>query len=201
MLISASTYPLTVHGKDEIVHLAAEHPLEVFDSSSLKPDFKLEYAKTVYRITIPKWDDPPHFAAAYYSEEKKSLLLTALTDRGFVALVKLMNKHGFKLSTEPDIRVHLPMLIAIKNIFGKDLKLNPYEKLFEHRSTPAEYDKMAKLNHLLSLALPFINSGKEPDVEALAKEAGLDIKAARAILKKSISRIKTLKNRIDKKGK
>lgn len=201
MLIGASTYPVTVHGKDEIVQLVAEHPLEIFDNSLLKPDFILEYAKAVYRIINPKWSDPPHLAAAYYSEEKKSLLLTALTDRGFNSLVKLMNKHGFKLPPEADIRVHLPMLIAIKNILGKDLKLNPYEKLFEHRSTPAEYDKMAKLNHLLSLALPFINAGKEPDVEALAKEAGVDIKAARAVLKKSISRIKILQNRIDKKRK
>jgi hypothetical protein len=200
MLISASNYPFTVHGKDEIIQLVTEHPLEVFDSSLLKPEFKLEYAKGIYRISNVKWSEPPHFAIAYYSEEKKSMMLTAMTDRGLNALVKLMNKHGFKIPIEPDIRVHLPMLIAIKNILGKDLKLNPYEKLFEHRSTPAEYDKMARLNHFLKLALPFINSGKEPDVEALAKEAGVDIKTARDLLKKSIGRIKILRKRTNKKG-
>lgn len=200
MLISAANYPFTIHGKDEIVQLVAEHPLEVFDGNMLKPDFKLEYAKNVYRITSGKWADPPHFATAYYLEEKKSLMLTAMTDRGFNALVKKMNKHGFKLPSEPDIRVHLPMLIAIKAILGRDVKLNPYEKLFERLSTQADYDKMAKLNHLLSLALPSINAGRVPDVEALAKEAGVDIKAARALLSKSISRIKMMRKRIDKKG-
>lgn len=200
MLFSAFNYPLTVHGKDEIIQLIVEHPLDVFNSSMLKPDFKIEYAKGVYKITNVKWCDPPHFSIAYYSEEKKSMMLTAMTDRGFNALVRQMNKHGFKISGDADIRVHLPMLIAIKNILGKNLKLNPYEKLFEHRSTPVENDQMIKLNHLLKLALPHINAGREPNVEALAKEAGVDIKTARDLLKKSIGRIKTLRNRLDKKG-
>jgi hypothetical protein len=41
MLISASRYPFTIHGEDEILQLIAEHRLEVFDSGGLKKDFKL----------------------------------------------------------------------------------------------------------------------------------------------------------------
>jgi hypothetical protein len=201
MLISGSRYPFTIHGKDEIIQLVAEHHLESFDSSGLKKYFTVEYAQGVYRIRFGTWGDPPHIAAAYYEEDRKILLLTSLTNRGFQSLVDQLNKHGLELPTGPDIRVHLSMLISIKNVLGKQLRLNPYEDLFEIKSSPEEQDTMDKLNRLLSLALPFINAGQEPDVRALAKEAGVDEETARELLSHSIERIKTLQNRADTKRK
>jgi hypothetical protein len=33
---------------------------------------------------------------------------------------------------------------------------------------------MSKINGFLALALPYINAGQQPDIAALAKEAGID---------------------------
>jgi hypothetical protein len=73
--------------------------------------------------------------------------------------------------------------------------------LFENKSSPAEQAAMDNLNRLLSLALPFINAGQEPDIPALAKEAGVDEETAREILSHTIGRIKTLQGKADKKRK
>jgi hypothetical protein len=51
------------------------------------------------------------------------------------------------------------------------LQLNPYEDLFNIKSTPEEQVNLDRLNNLLSLALPFINAGQEPDIAALAKRS------------------------------
>ena len=201
MLIHASHNPRIVNGEDEIVQVVADHPLEKFNSEALRKNFRLEYAKGVYRISKEPWNEPPHFAAAYYAEDRKTLLLVSMTDRGFNGLMKELNLQGMDLPEEPDVRVHLTMLIATKNILGKEVILDPYEKLYQQKSTTSENELMDKLNHLLQLALPYVNSGKEPDIEALAKEAGVDLETAREILGKSMGRINTLRDRIDKKVK
>jgi hypothetical protein len=201
MLISGSNYPFTVHGEDVILQVIAEHRLKIFESSSLKQDFKLEYANGVFRITNDLWGQAPHFAAAYFVEDQQTILLTSLTDRGFSALVDKLNDHGLVLPYEPDIRVHPSMVVTINKILGKKLHLNPFEERFTQKSTPSEKDSMDKLNRLLSLALPFINAGQSPDVEALAKEAGVDTETARDLLSQSLERINTLRARSDKKGK
>ena len=201
MLISVSNYPATIHGDDEILQVIAEHRMEVFDSKGLNNDFVLEYAHGTYRIKPFTWSEPPHFAAAYYDENKKKLLLTSLTDRGFQALVNKLNNHRLDLPNEPDIRVHFPMLLTIRDILGKEQYLNPYEKLFEVKSSIVEKHTLDKLNRLLSLALPFINSGRELDVDALAKEAGVDAETSRDLLSHSLGRIKSLRDKMDLKGK
>jgi hypothetical protein len=139
--------------------------------------------------------------AAYYVEEDHRLFLTSLTDRGFQALAARLNKHGLKLWTEPDVRVNLSMLTCIKTILGEDLQLNPYEEYFTIKPDLAEQDTLNRLNHFLSLALPFINSGLEPDIQALANEARIDIETARKLFSNSIKRIKTLQKKEDKKRK
>ena len=201
MLISGSQYPSIMNGKDQILQLTAEHQIESFDTNGLRTEFTIEYSQGIYRLKFGSWAEPPHFAAAYYVEEDHRLLLTSLTNRGFQALVARLNKHGLALWTEPDIRVNLSMLTCIKTILGKDLQLNPYEKYFTVKPNPSEQDSLNKLNRLLSLALPFINSGQEPDVEALANKAGVDEETARELLTNSIKKMKILQKKGDKKRK
>ena len=201
MLISGSQYPSIMNGKDQILQLVSEHPLESLDTENLRTSFTVEYSHGIYRLTFESWAKPPHFATAYYVEEEHRLLLTSMTDRGFRALVSHLNKQGLGLSIEPDIRLSLPMLTCIKDILGKEMQLNPYEEYFAATPIPSEQKSLDKLNHLLSLALPFINSGQEPDVKALANEVGVDEETARELLSHSTKRIKTLQNKIDKKRK
>lgn len=189
MLMSGSQYPFIFHGKDEMLQVFARHSLASFDSGKLKKDFKTEYAKGFYRISHGIWSDHPHFAEAYYAEEQQLLLLSALTDRGFQVLVAALNKHGFGLPAEPDIRVHLPMLQSTRFILGKEINLNPYAEIFEIEPEPAVKEEIDKLNRLLALALPVINAGREPDIQALAKEAGVDEATARELLNQTMGRI------------
>jgi hypothetical protein len=201
MLINGSQYPSIMNGKDQVLQLIAEHKIESFDTDSLRADFTIEYSQGIYRLKFGSWAEPPHFAAAYYVEEDHRLILTSLTDRGFQALVARLNKHRLGLWSEPDIRVNLSMLTCIKTILGKDLQLNPYEVYFTVKPTPSEQDSLNKLNRLLSLALPFINSGQEPDVQALANEVGVDEEIALELLSNSMKKIKTLQKKGGKKRK
>ena len=101
-----------------------------FDSAGLKKDFPVEYVQDVYRLQLRHWAEPPHYAIAYYAEKEETLLLTALTERGYGALAKAIAGSGLDVPDDPDIRVHLPMTGCIKNILGKELQLNTYKELF-----------------------------------------------------------------------
>jgi hypothetical protein len=70
---------------------------------------------------------------------------------------------------------------------------NPYEDLFQEESTPESKAEVEKLNILLGLALPEINAGRKPDVEALARQAGVDVVVAEQVLANAMERIEALK--------
>ncbi|HWB92761.1 MAG TPA: hypothetical protein VG605_12945 [Puia sp.] len=198
LLVTGSNYPATFHGEDEMIQAVGEFPLFNFDSTRFRKDFTVEFVQNVYRMKPGAWAEPPHFAAAYYSEKENTLLLTALTDSGYEALARTLIRHGLNISTDPDIRLHLPMIICIQNILGKELHLNPYEELFNTRPTPGKQAEVDRLNHLLSLALPYINAGQDPDIAALAKEAGVEEETARDLLAQMTGRISMLREKGDK---
>ena len=193
MLVTGSNYPAVVNGQDEMIQATGEFPLFSFDGSKFQVDFEVGYTEHVYRLQLINWAEPPHFAVAYYSEEDNKLLLTALTDRGYKALARAIRRQGLDIPEEPDIRLHLPMITCIKSILGKELELNPYEELFKVQYSPQEKANLDRLNQLLSLALPYINAGKDPDIAALAKEAGVDEESAREVLNQMVSRVKVLR--------
>jgi len=195
MLITGSNYPAIVNGQDEMIQVTGGFPLFSFDGTKFKKDFEVGYSEHVYRLQLINWAEPPHFAIAYFSEEENKLLLTALTDRGYEALAQAIRRQGLDISAEPDIRLHLPMITCIKSILGKELELNPYEELFNVQSSPREKADLDRLNQLLSLALPYINAGEDPDIPALAKEAGVDEESAREVLNQMVSRMKVLRQK------
>jgi hypothetical protein len=103
MLLSGAAYPLTFHKQDQIVQVIAGYKDDSFDTSGLDKHFKVEYAEGVYRLMLKRWGRHPHFSTAYYDEKRKVLFLSSLTDRGFNALIRLLNACGYDLSYEPDI--------------------------------------------------------------------------------------------------
>jgi len=92
-----------------------------------------------------------------------------------------MNSNGFEFPELPDIHVSPTMLITAEKILKKKIILNPHEDLFEKE--PAEEGKaeLEKLNNLMPLLIAQVNDGKEPDIERLASEHGLDAQAAKSI--------------------
>ncbi len=183
MLLSGANYPLTFHKEDQLVHVLSEFDLDSINSKELKKSFKTEYNSGVYRFTLKEWGEHPHFANAYYDEQKKIILLTAMTGRGFNELVSAINKYGYDFPNEPFLRVNTSMLVTAKDILKKkELQLNEYEQLFQIESPPEDKEAVDKLNIFMNLILPDINSGREPDIESLARKAGVDIETARDLV-------------------
>jgi hypothetical protein len=193
MLMTGSNYPLIQHGAFEVLQVTGESHSAIFDMQALKKDFRLEYAEGVFKLSHKIWSGSPHLADAYYEEERGIIFLTALTDRGYLEMAKCLNAYSFNLPVDPDIRLHLPMLMVIKNLLKKDPELNSYSRLFEVKTVTESDSQIKKLNEFLSRALPFINDGNQPDIDALAKETGVDPDIARELLQKSMDRIKDLR--------
>jgi hypothetical protein len=87
MLLSGANIPLIYNKKDQIVYVMAEYDLDTINTKGLTKSFKTEYNKGIYRLSLKKWSEPPHFSQAFFDENKKIILLTSMTDRGFRASV------------------------------------------------------------------------------------------------------------------
>lgn len=195
MLFSGSQLPLTPHKNDDLVQSIAWYDQESFETGALKKDFQVEYAEGVHRFGLKRWNEFPHFATAFYKEDEKLLNLVSMTDRGFRKLVTKLNAYGLSLPEEPQAHVHPSMLFTTNSILRKDINLNPLDNLF-HTETSREADEhINQVNVLLSLAIPDINAGKTPDIETMARVAGLDTETAKEILESMIKNIAELKGR------
>jgi hypothetical protein len=106
-----------------------------------------------------------------------------MTDRGYDKLVATVNGFGYGFPDDPFIRVNMSMSMTVKEILGKDIVLNKYDKLFHVEASEGSKEEIGKLNALIKLVLPDINAGREPDIETMAKKAGLDVETARDVLK------------------
>jgi len=193
LLLTGSRFPVTFNKKDELLILFSDHDLESLDTEPLKENFKVEYNSGVYRLSLKHWDAMPHFAVAYYDEGEAVLMLTSMTERGFDALTQKLNGDGFGLPAEPQIRVHPSMLVTAERIFNAKLELNPYEKLFTTESSPEVKEELEKMNLFLQLALPAINAGRKLDIEALAKQAGVDVSLAEQLVANTMEKVREMR--------
>lgn len=189
MLISGSTHPLVVHREHEVILVKGEAPLDGFDFDALKTDFRIEFESSIFKLSHKTLAEFPHFAEAYIDEEGGTLHAYAMTGYGYQELVRCLNGYGFNLSEEPDIRIHVPLLNVMQNLLKKDIKLNPFSKLFEVKKSPDEDEFLKKFNQLLALALPDINAGIKPDAEALAKKLDMDPETAKDLLDQVLNRM------------
>jgi hypothetical protein len=193
MLTAGSAYPLVQSRGFEVLHVVSETSSSVFDMQKLTEKFKVEYAEGVFKVSDKVLSGPPHFSEVYYDEARQIILLSALTDRGYADMAKKLSTHGFEIPSDPDIRLHLPMLTVVNRLLKRNLQINPYSRLFESSPSPDNEVMMEKLNSFLSLALPEINAEKEPDINALAEKAEIDPEIARDLLQKSMKRIQQLR--------
>ncbi len=183
MLLSGSVYPVTVHKGDEIVINMAEYDLDTLDTMGLSGNFRKEYNAGVWRLSLKGKGGIPHFSQAYYDENEKILLLSAMTDRGFQALVKNINKYGFHFSEKPFVRVHPSMLIVTERILKRKITLNKYETLFTVESSEEEKKEIEQLNNFMHMVLDIVNKGGDPDIEDLARKTGIDVETARDLFR------------------
>ncbi len=193
ILTAGSNYPLIESRGHEIVQVYGQGHSDGIDVQSFRNVFKVEYAESVFKLSHPMWSEPPHSSEAYYAEKSGAVSLTALTDKGYHEMASLLNKQGANIPADPDIRIHLPLLTLMERLFKRRPELHPYSRLFETKASPESEELMAKLNKFMALALPYVNSDKEPDVDALAREAGVDPETARGLLKSALRKIKEMR--------
>jgi hypothetical protein len=195
MLLSGANLPLIYNKEDQLVQVIAEYDLDSINTKSLTKSFKTEYNKGVYRLSLKSWSGPPHFSQAYFDENKKIILLSSMTDRGYSALAEGLNQYGYNFSGDPFIRVNLTMISTASDILKRKIKINEYEDLFSKETSPVVQENLDKLNTFLGLVMPDINAGRVPDIKALAVKAGVDIQTARALIKQIKGKLNDMDNR------
>jgi hypothetical protein len=144
----------------------------------------------VFQLKLKNNFEFPHFAIAYVDEKKKIIFRTAMTDYGFHELTQALSVCGLNLNDQADFHVSLTMINAINSILKKDIKIDPYEKLFSETDSnqKVDDDQLNRLNDFLRLAMPYLNEGKRPNLKELAKKAEVDYDYAKqlwAIIKRT----------------
>lgn len=189
LLVYGSQYPRMQQNGYELVQVSGECPVQAFDMAGLKKKFTIEYNEGVFRLRHKTLSEPPHYAEAFYDEKQETLYLKALTEKGYMEMAKHLSACQFSVPRDPDIRVHLTMSQLIKTMLKRESPIDPYGKLFEPELSPDQDLEMKKLNNFMSLLLPYLNDNNEPDIDALANQAGIDRETADQLyenVKKSI---------------
>lgn len=196
MLVAGAALPRTFSRGVELILLSAEYDLDSFDTtSSLRSHFTIEYSNGVYKLSLMGWDELPHFSVAYYNEKKKVLQMSAMSEPGFDALASQLNASGYQVSHEAHVRVSPTMLTTAENILRKKIRLTPYESLFKVKPSPGAQADIDKLNQVLAMILPEVNAGRNPDIDMLAKQAGVDVELVRNVVNSAIQRINELRGK------
>jgi hypothetical protein len=174
MLLIGSSSPRVFNGKDKMIQVLDEYYGIDFPIKGMEKQFIVEHSSGVYRFKLKKFDGPPHFSSAYYNEAEKSLLLYAMTERGYSALIEKLNSLGYSFPDEPMLRVNMAMMYTAGKILKKKIRLQDYDLLFDQTEEPNP--EIDKINNLITLLLPEFNDNKLPDIEALSAKTGIDKK-------------------------
>lgn len=190
MLSVHAETPRVFHKEHALAHLCSTDAITTFSMEGYTEKFNVGWNKDVFQLKLKNNFEFPHFAIAYVDEKKKIIFRTAMTDYGFHELTQALSVCGLNLNDQADLRVSLTMINAINSILKKDIKINPYEKLFSETDSnqKVDDDQLNRLNDFLRLAMPYLNEGKRPNLKELAKKAEVDYDYAKqlwAIIKRT----------------
>jgi len=190
MLFAGSTQPSVVHEGARLVMVITEEKGSVPNVQEMEVDFNVSYTGGVYRLGLKELEASPHFAVAYYNEKDQTIQATALTEKGFESLVDALGKFGINLDKNADIYLGPSMHNTAQEILKRDIELMPLELLFEQENEEEMDEELKKLNELAGLAVAAITAEKEPDLEALAAQVGIDLENNRQVIEKIITDLK-----------
>ena len=177
-----SNFPKVQHQDQEILYVLSFLDIENFEMGAWENDFRVEYSREVFKMSLKKLEEFPHYACVYYHEQTKEMTISAMTDFGYNSLVSQLNNMGIQVPEEPDIRLHTSMKSAIREITGRDPELIPFESYFSQEfDTKVNSPELDALNDFLAELVPAINSRARFDLEDLIQKSGADPEAAKAI--------------------
>jgi hypothetical protein len=190
MLFAGSTQPTVVHNGESLVMVITEDKASIPQVQEMEGVFNISYTGGVYRFGLKNWEVSPHFAVAYYNEKEETIQVTALTEKGFEAIIDALNKFGLGMDKIADIYLRPSMQNTAQEILRKEIELMPLELLFEPEAEEESNQELKKLDELARLAVTAITSEREPDLEALAEEVGIDLESNRFVIEKIINDLK-----------
>ena len=190
MLFAGSTQPSVGHEGERLVMVITEEKRSVPNVQEMETDFNVSYTGGVYRLGLKELEASPHFAVAYYNEKGQTIQATALTEKGFESLVDALGKFGINLNKNADIYLGPSMHNTAQEILKREIELMPLELLFEQENEEEMDEELKKLNELAGLAVAAITAEKEPDLEALAAQVGIDLENNRQVIEKIITDLK-----------
>lgn len=196
MLVCGASLPIMASRGHETLHCQSTDSIPGLPTERLKGSFDVAWNNNVYRLSLKKLAEIPHFAQVYYNEDTRELLRTSMTAYGFKMLTRALLKNGIDLPAEADVSISPAMLNTTEKILNRKIQLNPYESYFSLKEEESE--DMKNINAFLSLALPFYNAGIEFDINELAKKAGIDPVMAADLWKQVKKSTDELKNKKDK---
>ncbi len=194
MLASGMEFPDTVSGIHKLRHLVAVDEIADVDTGKLKETFSVQWNANIYRISHEDWSGPPHFASAYFNESNGELSRYAMTEEGFRELTRMLISSGLHIDVKEDYSVGMSMLVTMQEILKKKIILKEYESQFpEKEMNPLSQKELNGINGFMKLLLPYINTGTRPDLEILARQAGIEPETAHSLYHQ-------LKNKFGKTG-
>ncbi len=195
MLASGMEFPITVSGTHKLRQMVAVDEIAGMDTAKLKETFSVQWNDNIYRISHEDWSGPPHFASAYFNESSGELSRYAMTEEGFRELSRMLIASGLHIDGKEDYSVGMSMLVTMQEILKKKIILKEYESLFPEKETnPLSQKDLDGINGFMKLLLPYINSGTQPDLEILARQAGIEPETAHSLYQQ-------IKNKFGKTGK
>lgn len=179
MLASGMEYPVMMNSGNLIRHWVAVDAIDSIDTEALKKQLSIRWNKDIYRISHKKWTDPPHFATAYFNENSCELTRYAMTETGFRELTRILINAGLPIGQNEDYSVGVSMMMTMEDILKRKIHLHEYETFFpEKNDNPISQKELDKINRFMNLLLPYINAGKQPDLNVLAQHSGIDSEEA-----------------------
>jgi hypothetical protein len=191
MLISGGNVPIVVNNDDQLLVHMATVDVPNLAAPTLQPEFSMEQAGDIFKLSLLKWSEPMHHAAAYLNTTHGELFCYSMTGRGFSALTDALSKKGVRIDG-PDIRVNMSAVITMEDILSKKIQINPYEELFAEQVPEEKDETMEKLNIAMQLAMADFNARKDPDYEAYAAASGLTVDELKPIIETSLARVNKL---------
>lgn len=190
MLWVGAEFPLTVHKNDPVVAVGSSIKQDEFPGDKLNRDFIIEQKPPVYQFSLKRWHKFPHYCSCYYDAARKIFCLNAMTDRGYAKLVEVLDGLGYQFPREAETRVTMAMFTIAKEVLGRKLEINPYEKIFREKQSPATEAELGKMNSFLKKLSDALNSGVDYDLRELAFLAGIELETAKEMEKQIVKKFK-----------
>jgi hypothetical protein len=182
MMLDLGISPRLHHKKHQLSYWSSSNgPLDIkFDVTKLKNKFFTAWNDHVYELKLKRYSSFPHFAVAYYDENRQMIFRYALTEAGFIKLSEALINAGFPLFKEADVHLSMPMHQLLESILERKVVMNPYEDLFATDADKLDdeeaedSDDIVALRRFMDIAITKFNNNENVDVDAIVKQVGAD---------------------------